>query len=110
MALVGGSGSGKSTCVQLLQRFYDPLDGQVLIDGYDIKDLNLGWIRDNIGVVGQEPVLFGCSIKENIKYGNAEATDAQVEDAVRNANAFDFISRLPNVSVHKSSFTSILIK
>ena len=98
MALVGGSGSGKSTCVQLVQRFYDALDGQVLIDGDDVKDLNLGWIRDNIGVVGQEPVLFGCSIKDNIKYGNHDATDQEIEDAVKNANAFDFIAKLPNVS------------
>ena len=55
MALVGTSGCGKSTCIQLVQRFYDPASGKVLLDGKDIRDLNVGWLRDNIGIVGQEP-------------------------------------------------------
>ena len=62
MALVGPSGCGKSTCVQLIQRFYDPETGNIKIGGYDIKDLNVSWLRERIGVVGQEPVLFGCTI------------------------------------------------
>lgn len=66
---MGTSGCGKSTCIQLLQRFYDPLSGEVTIDGNNIKDLNLKWMRDQIGVVGQEPVLFTNSIAENIRYG-----------------------------------------
>ena len=69
VALVGTSGCGKSTCIQLLQRFYDPLEGEVTIDGNDIKGLHLKWMRDQIGVVGQEPVLFTNSIAENIRYG-----------------------------------------
>ena len=68
VALVGPSGCGKSTCIQLIQRFYDANGGQVLIDGKDIRDINLGWLRDNIGIVGQEPVLFDCTIKENIRF------------------------------------------
>ena len=68
LALVGPSGCGKSTCIQLIQRFYDAIGGQVLIDGKDIRDINLGWLRDNIGIVGQEPVLFDCTIKENIRF------------------------------------------
>ena len=67
VALVGPSGCGKSTCVQLIQRFYDPDDGVVMLDGTDMKEYNIGWLRDQIGIVGQEPVLFDCTIKENIR-------------------------------------------
>ena len=74
-AIVGTSGSGKSTIVQLIERFYDPDIGQVLVDGKDLKNLNLREYRKQIGYVGQEPVLFNMSIKENILYGNPEATD-----------------------------------
>ncbi|KAI2799339.1 Pgp-2p [Blomia tropicalis] len=81
VALVGPSGCGKSTIVQLIQRFYDPDSGDVFIDGMNIKDLNVGSLRDMIGVVGQEPVLFGYSILENIKLGNP---DASMEDVVVN--------------------------
>ena len=63
VALVGASGSGKSTCIQLVQRFYDPASGTVEVDEENVKEVNIGWLRDNIGVVGQEPVLFDCSIK-----------------------------------------------
>ncbi|CAG2113799.1 unnamed protein product, partial [Medioppia subpectinata] len=73
VALVGPSGCGKSTLIQLIQRFYDPISGGVFIDGHDIKDLNLGWLREQIGVVGQEPVLFDTSIKENISLGSHNA-------------------------------------
>ena len=68
VALVGSSGCGKSTCIQLVQRFYDPHDGTVTLDGNNLVDLNVGWLRDNIGIVSQEPVLFDCTIKENIRY------------------------------------------
>ena len=96
VALVGPSGCGKSTIVQLIQRFYDPDSGDVFIDGMNIKDLNVGSLRDMIGVVGQEPVLFGYSILENIKLGNPDASMEDVFKAAKDANAFDFINRLPN--------------
>ena len=96
VALVGPSGCGKSTVIQLVQRFYDVIEGQVLIDGEDIRELNIGWLRDHIGVVGQEPVLFGCSITENIKLGYGEANQKDIESASKDANAYDFIVRLPH--------------
>ena len=95
VALVGSSGSGKSTCIQLVQRFYDPESGDVKIDGVNIKDLNVGWLRDHIGVVGQEPVLFDLTIRENIRFGNFNASDDDIELACRNANAMNFIKKLP---------------
>merc|ERR1719233_285283 len=96
VALVGSSGCGKSTCIQLAQRFYDPESGSVEIDGTNVKELNIGWLRDQIGVVGQEPVLFDLSIKENIRLGNLNATDDEIEQACKEANAYDFIMKLPN--------------
>jgi len=95
VALVGTSGCGKSTCIQLLQRFYDPKEGEVCIDGNDIRDLNIGWMRAQIGVVGQEPVLFGTTIEENIRYGREGVTQVEIEAAAKEANAHDFILRLP---------------
>ena len=95
VALVGSSGCGKSTCVQLVQRMYDPDQGQVMLDGQDVKEINVGWLRDNIGVVGQEPVLFDCSILENIKLAKQDATVKEIEDVCRQANAYEFISKLP---------------
>ncbi len=97
IALVGHSGCGKSTCIQLLQRFYDPINGTVRIDGIDIKTLNVKWLRSQLGVVSQEPVLFGTTISENIKFGKNDATDAEVVKAAQNANAHDFIMKLPQV-------------
>ncbi|KAJ1984334.1 hypothetical protein H4R34_000709 [Dimargaris verticillata] len=101
VALVGASGSGKSTIVALLERFYDPTEGQVLLDGVDIRDLNVRYLRSQLGIVSQEPVLFGESIKQNIKWGafdddGSTVTDAMVEQACRDANAYDFIQRLHN--------------
>merc|ERR1719450_1790512 len=95
VALVGSSGCGKSTCIQLVQRFYDPESGSVQIDGTNIKELNIGWLRDQIGVVGQEPVLFDLSIRENIRLGNFKASDEAIEKACKEANAFNFIDKLP---------------
>ncbi|KAM5141520.1 ATP-dependent translocase ABCB1-like isoform 1-T3 [Mantella aurantiaca] len=96
VALVGSSGCGKSTTIQLLQRFYDPLEGEVTVDGHDIRTLNVKWLRENIGVVSQEPVLFGTTIKENIRYGREDVTDAEIIQATKEANAYDFISKLPD--------------
>ncbi|KAJ9592690.1 hypothetical protein L9F63_015634, partial [Diploptera punctata] len=95
VALVGSSGCGKSTIIQLVQRLYDPSEGKVLIDGVDIRELNVGWMRSHIGVVGQEPVLFGTTIRENIRYGKQDATQEEIEEAAKEANAHDFISKLP---------------
>ncbi|CAD6196338.1 unnamed protein product [Caenorhabditis auriculariae] len=95
IALVGASGCGKSTIVNLLQRFYDPFKGKISIDGIDVKDLNVHFLRDQIGIVSQEPVLFDGTIFENIKMGNEKATQEQVTEACKIANAADFIKRLP---------------
>jgi ABC-type multidrug transport system fused ATPase/permease subunit len=91
VALVGPSGSGKSTVIQLLERFYDPLKGAVMIDDIDIKDFDLKWLRRNVGLVSQEPILFSGTITENILFGNPEATVEEVEQAAKMANAYDFI-------------------
>ena len=98
IALVGSSGSGKSTCVQLLQRFYDLQSGALLIDAKPVNQYNLTWLRQHIGVVSQEPVLFHTTIRENILFGLDSATDQQVYEAAKMANAHDFIMALPQVS------------
>ncbi|XP_057807627.1 ABC transporter B family member 11-like isoform X2 [Salvia miltiorrhiza] len=94
-ALVGQSGSGKSTVISLIERFYDPLSGEVLIDGTDLREFQLKWIRSKIGLVSQEPVLFNASIKDNIAYGKDEATLGEIREAAKLANAKDFIDKLP---------------
>ncbi|XP_030753782.1 ATP-dependent translocase ABCB1 [Sitophilus oryzae] len=96
VALVGSSGCGKSTVLQLIQRFYDPLSGKVFIDGKDLRDLDLTWYRKNIGVVSQEPILFDTTIEENIRYGNTEATEKDIIEASMMANAHGFIKKLPS--------------
>ncbi|KAK2512847.1 hypothetical protein Q9233_015921 [Columba guinea] len=96
IALVGASGCGKSTTVQLLQRFYDPVQGEITLDGQDIRALNVKWLRENIGIVSQEPVLFATTIAENIRYGREDISDAEIEQAAKEASAFDFISKLPD--------------
>lgn len=96
-ALVGQSGSGKSTVISLLERFYDPDDGEVLIDGVNLKRLQLKWLRNKMGLVSQEPILFGGTIKENIAYGKENATDEEIRTAVELANAATFIYKLPEV-------------
>lgn len=95
VAIVGNSGNGKSTCLQLLQRFYDPDNGQILLDGCDIKTLNVDVLRSSIATVGQEPVLFSTTIGENIRYGNPDASDKDVVTAAQNSGAHDFIAKLP---------------
>ncbi|GIY25672.1 multidrug resistance protein pgp-1 [Caerostris darwini] len=96
VALVGSSGCGKSTLIALLERFYDPESGQVMLDGFDIKTMNLKYLRSLMALVSQEPVLFNCSIKENIIYGiEDKVSQADIEDAARTANIHDFIIHLP---------------
>ncbi|CAK8684913.1 unnamed protein product [Clavelina lepadiformis] len=95
-ALCGQSGCGKSTCVQLIQRFYDPQNGTVEMDGADIRTLNVRWLREHIGVVSQEPILFDTTIAENIRYGRDGVTDEEIEEATKQSNAYDFIMKLPN--------------
>jgi len=102
VALVGQSGSGKSTIVKLLERFYDPVSGGVSLDGRDIKTLNVSWLRQQIGMVSQEPVLFDTTIKKNILLGllNFESIpekqlNEMIENACRQANCWDFIQDLP---------------
>lgn len=96
MAIVGESGSGKSTVISLVERFYDPQAGEVLIDGVNIKSLQLDWIRGKIGLVNQEPLLFMTSIKDNITYGKEDATIEEIKRAAELANAANFIDKLPN--------------
>ncbi|KAE9585439.1 putative xenobiotic-transporting ATPase [Lupinus albus] len=95
IALVGSSGSGKSTVVSLIERFYDPSSGQVLLDGHDIKTLKLRWLRQQIGLVSQEPALFATTIRENILLGRPDADQGEIEEAARVANAHSFINKLP---------------
>nr|QVT92368.1 ABC transporter [Salvia miltiorrhiza] len=95
LALVGESGSGKSTVINLVERFYDPQLGEVLIDGINIKEFQVKWLRGKIGLVSQEPVLFALSIKENISYGKSDATLTQIRMAAQAANAANFIDKLP---------------
>ncbi|CAM9333516.1 unnamed protein product, partial [Hapterophycus canaliculatus] len=91
VALVGPSGSGKSTCIQLLLRFYDPAEGTITIDGRDVKETNVKWLRTQMGYVGQEPVLFTGTIRENIARGKPGATMNEIEKAAKSAFAHDFI-------------------
>jgi len=95
VALVGQSGAGKSTIVNLLLRFYAPSSGRMFVDGHNLDDLDAVWLRRRIGVVMQEPVLFAGTIADNIRYGRADASDAEVADAATLANAREFIDRLP---------------
>uniref|UniRef100_A0ACD5WT34 Uncharacterized protein n=1 Tax=Avena sativa TaxID=4498 RepID=A0ACD5WT34_AVESA len=95
VAVVGASGSGKSTVVWLVQRFYDPLGGTVMVGGVDVRDLDLKWLRGECAMVGQEPALFSGSIRENIGFGNPKASWAEIEDAAKEANIHKFISGLP---------------
>ena len=96
IGLCGQSGAGKSTFVNLLCRFYDVTDGQILIDGVDIRDYDVRWLRQQVGMVLQEPYLFHGTIAENIRYGRPEAGDREVIEAARAANAHDFIVGFPD--------------
>ena len=95
IGLVGTTGGGKSTLVSLIPRFYDPIAGRVIVDGNDVRDLKLQSLRDQIGFVLQDTVLFRGTIRENIAYGRPEATEQEIIEAARLANAHEFISRMP---------------
>jgi len=95
LALVGPSGAGKSTVFELLQRFYDPQQGRVLLDGRDIRQLPLQRLREHIALVPQQPALFTGDVRYNIAYGKPDATDQEITHAARAAHAHDFISQLP---------------
>jgi ATP-binding cassette, subfamily B, bacterial MsbA len=95
-ALVGPSGAGKTTLVNLVGRFYDPVSGRIVVDGHDLRDVTIRSLREQIAVVPQEPILFADTIRENIRYGRLDATDAEIDEAARSANASEFIARLPN--------------
>jgi ATP-binding cassette subfamily B (MDR/TAP) protein 1 len=107
VALVGGSGSGKSTVIALLERFYDPSAGEVTLDGVDITRLRLKWLRAQMGLVSQEPALFATSIRENILFGKEDATEEEVVAAAKAANAHNFISQLPQGYDTQVNFSSI---
>ncbi|XP_073219421.1 ABC transporter B family member 2-like isoform X2 [Cicer arietinum] len=96
LALVGGSGSGKSTIISLIERFYEPLSGQILLDRNDIKELDIKWLRHQIGLVNQEPALFATSIRENILYGKNDATVEELNSALELSDAMNFINNLPD--------------
>jgi ABC-type multidrug transport system fused ATPase/permease subunit len=95
LALVGPSGAGKSTMLKLLMRFYDAQAGAITIDGHDLRNLPLAFLRDHIGLVQQEPFLFNGTVRENILYGNLSASQAEVEAAAKAARAHEFIVTLP---------------
>jgi len=96
VALIGPTGSGKTTLTQLIPRYYDPTAGRVVMDGVDVRDLALDDLRRAVGVVAQEPFLFSTTVRDNIAYGLAKATDAQVHEAARVAQADGFIAELPD--------------
>ncbi len=96
VGIIGGTGSGKSTLVSLIPRFYDPTEGTVFIDGVDVRQYPFAQLRQQIGIVPQRAVLFSGTIESNLKWGNDTATAAQMEKALQIAQAYEFVSRLPN--------------
>jgi ABC-type multidrug transport system fused ATPase/permease subunit len=96
IALIGHTGSGKTTLTALVPRFYDVTDGRVLIDGVDVRDVDLTSLRREIGVISQDPFLFSASVRENIAFGVPDATDEEIEQAARWAQAHEFIAELPD--------------
>ena len=95
VALVGSSGSGKSTIAGLLPRFYEPTQGKIQLDGKNLNSLKVSWLREQIGIVSQEPILISSTIEQNIRYGKPNATDLEVESAAKSANALEFINGFP---------------
>ena len=112
LALVGPSGCGKSTVVSLIERFYDPEVGWISLDGNPVTTLNLKWLRSQIGIVSQEPVLFDTTIADNIRYGAnfREVSDEEVIEAAKSANIHSFIESLPQVRLHSHSQLQLSIK
>ena len=96
VALVGSSGSGKSTLASLIPRFFDVEEGSVTFDGIDVRELALDDLRSRIGIVPQEPMLFGGTVRENLVYGNLDASQAEIEGAARAAHAAEFIETFPD--------------
>ena len=96
LALVGASGAGKSTLADLLPRFYDPTEGAIELDGVDLKTFNIQSYRRNLGIVSQDTFLFNASVEQNLRYGRPDATHEELLDAIRRANAHEFIDRLPD--------------
>ncbi len=96
VALVGPSGAGKTTIANLIPRFFDVQEGRITVDGYDIRDVKVKSLREQIGIVLQEPVLFGTTIRENIAYGQLDASQEEIERVARSANAHEFIEKLPD--------------
>jgi ABC-type multidrug transport system fused ATPase/permease subunit len=96
IALIGHTGSGKTTLTSLVARFYDVTSGRVVIDGADVRDVKLESLRSEIGVISQDPFLFSATVRENIAFGKADATDEQVREAARLAQADEFVDRLPD--------------
>jgi ATP-binding cassette subfamily B (MDR/TAP) protein 1 len=94
LAFFGLSGCGKSTIIQLIQKFYDPTTGSIHLDGHDIKTIDASYLRNQMALVSQEPILFDATIRENIRLGRLDATDADIEEAARQANAHQFIMGL----------------
>jgi ABC-type multidrug transport system fused ATPase/permease subunit len=93
---VGSSGAGKSTLADLLPRYFDPIEGAILLDGRDLRDYDIATVRQAMGIVGQETFLFNNTVRYNIAYGNPTATEKDIIDAARRANAYEFIAQLPN--------------
>ncbi|CAI5455290.1 unnamed protein product [Caenorhabditis angaria] len=96
IALVGASGSGKSSIIQLLLHYYDVISGKIKLDGHSIEDINLNQLRNIVGVVSQEPILFNTTIEENLRFGKENASLNELYDALKLANAYEFVSKLPN--------------
>ena len=110
LALVGPSGSGKSTVVSLIERFYDSTSGSILLDGIELRELNIFWLRRQISLVSQEPVLFDMSIADNIRYGAnfREISDEEIIEAAKSANIHEFIQTLPEVRNTYNSFIMLI--
>ena len=104
VAFVGSSGCGKSTIIQLLQRFYSPQEGNILINGTNIKDFDIHYLRRIFGVVSQEPILFNGSFKDNIKYNSDSASDEDIKEAAVKANAISFIMGSEQSKIEGSGF------
>jgi ABC-type multidrug transport system fused ATPase/permease subunit len=96
VAILGGSGSGKSTLIALLTRLYEPQRGEVTLDGVGLAELDLTWLREHIGSVTQDATIFQGSIRDNIRFGDLDASEAAVEEAARQANAYDFVTGFPD--------------
>jgi len=96
VAVVGPSGAGKSTIINLIPRLYDVIDGLILLEGHDVRDIDLGWLRANIGLVTQDTYLFNGTIRENLRYADPDATEADMIRACEEANIHDFIVSLPS--------------